>query len=163
MGSSFLSQNRAHVRLRHYMQKATADNHWYAFSRNRVQNLRAKFGKDFCLIIDGSAVQNDAYIIPYEQFATFYTDDYVDSRGRWVGTIRNNQIKLTAPGFRGLVWSSACRLVASEWMLPTVSRISCCPLNPVEKYPLASRRFCSAAINASRSNRVSPRDALTAC
>jgi hypothetical protein len=99
MNISFLTQNVSFVRSRHYMQNATAANHWYAFSRDKVKKLQAKLGNGFCLIINGSVMFNEAYIIPYDEFAKFYTDDYLDVvRGRWVGTIKNNQIKITAHG-----------------------------------------------------------------
>lgn len=98
MGISFLTENKSQVRSRHYMQNATADNHWYAFYRSRVENFRTQHGKDFCLIVNGSKSHNDAYVIPYKECETFYSEDYVDNKGRWVGTIKNNQIKLTCPG-----------------------------------------------------------------
>lgn len=89
------------------MQNATADNHWYAFYESRVQSYRSRFGKDFCLIINGSKTQNDAYVIPYSECEAFYTDDYIDDKGRWVGTIRDNQIKLTSPGLPAKVFSGS--------------------------------------------------------
>jgi 5-methylcytosine-specific restriction endonuclease McrA len=104
------------------MQNATADNHWYAFYLSRVQNYHARFGKDFCLIINGSKSQNDAYVIPYEECEGFYTEDY-DDKGRWVGTIRNNQIKLTCPGMPAKVFSGSLFYNAFK-LLDTVENTS---------------------------------------
>ncbi len=47
------------------------------------------------MVINGSETENDAYVLPYKVFKGFFTEDYLDHRNRWNGTIKDNIIKLT--------------------------------------------------------------------
>ena len=47
---------------------------------------------------DGSAVADDAFILPYKDFMDFFTEDLLDGAKRWVGNIRNEEIRISAGG-----------------------------------------------------------------
>jgi Endonuclease NucS C-terminal domain len=91
-------QNWDDVRRRHYVRKATAENHWFDFMSSRVRDYRARFGDQFCLVVNGSDTREDAYIIPYTVARDVFTDAALDGRGRWVGTIVGNTLTLAPTG-----------------------------------------------------------------
>jgi hypothetical protein len=80
------------------VRRAFAPNHWFDFSATRLADYRVRFDERFCLVVDGSETLDDAYVIPFAIAKTLFTADAVDHRGRWVGTIKHNVIRLTPSG-----------------------------------------------------------------
>ncbi len=95
---SFIGLHLSKIEQRHYVMNATADNHWYNFYRNRLMEYIHQYGDAFCLVINGSEHFDDAYILPYARFKEFLTDDYLNPHNRWIGTVRDDKLHLTAPG-----------------------------------------------------------------
>lgn len=95
---SRIVQNGARIRPRHYVRQATAANHWFDFMENRVNVYRAQYGDDFCLIINGSRNDDDAYIIPFSIARNTFTPDALDERRRWIGIIEGTRLHLSTNG-----------------------------------------------------------------
>jgi hypothetical protein len=95
---SRIDQNRARLLSRHYIRNATAANHWFDFAESKLKSYRARYGDDFCLIINGSHSDDDTYIIPFSVARITFTDNSVDGRHRWVGTIKGSQLHLSNNG-----------------------------------------------------------------
>jgi hypothetical protein len=91
---SFISDNREELSKNHYIRKAGAENYWFDFSYNKLEEYRSKFGNQFCLIIFGSEIGDDAYIMPYYSVRDLFNNDLLDNRQRWIGSIRNDIICL---------------------------------------------------------------------
>jgi hypothetical protein len=98
---NYIADNRNAFSERHYVRKASTKDYWFDFTANRVKSYQQQYGSDFCLIIYGSALSDDAYIMPYNNVSSLFSDRFLDARGRWIGNIRNNIIVLT-PGGRSL-------------------------------------------------------------
>ena len=84
--------------MRHYIRKAGAQDYWFDFSANKLEAYRTKFGDKFCLVVYGSEVVDDAYVIPYSDVITFFSEDLLDDRHRWIGNIRHNIIRVSPGG-----------------------------------------------------------------
>jgi hypothetical protein len=95
---SQITSNRALLSWRHYVVKATAWNHWFNFYASRLQQYQTQYGEDFCLIINGSNATDDAYIIPFSKTKQAFTPDAIDHRGRWVGTVCDDVLRLASSG-----------------------------------------------------------------
>jgi hypothetical protein len=93
-----MMRNWDDIRRRHYVRKATADNHWFDFMPSRVRDYEAQFGQDFCLVVNGSDTREDAFVIPYRIARDVFADNALDNRGRWVGTIVGSTLTLTPSG-----------------------------------------------------------------
>lgn len=89
-----VGDNISRLRRRHYVRNATAVNHWFDFMATKASAFSKRFGDDFCLVINGSHVIDDAYIIPYSIASQTFTRNALDHRGRWIGTIENDQLVL---------------------------------------------------------------------
>lgn len=85
------------LRRRHYLRNATAPNRWFDFSSGKVESYVQRFGDNFCLIINGSHLTDDAYVIPFYAARQVFTSQALDTRGRWVGTIDGSTLVLAAP------------------------------------------------------------------
>ena len=92
-----IEENLVMLRRRHYLRNATAPNRWFDFTSGRVNDYVKRYGDDFCLIINGSHTQNDAYVIPFKVARQVFTSDALDARGRRVGTIDGSNLVLGAP------------------------------------------------------------------
>jgi hypothetical protein len=79
MPESYITENEAAIDRRHYVMNATAANHFYNFYTGRVSNYRSQYQEDFCLIINGSKIHNDAYVLPFSAFKDFLSADYLVS------------------------------------------------------------------------------------
>ena len=82
------------LRSRHYVRNATAPNHWFDFTANKVARFVKRYGDDFCLVINGSHTYDDAYVIPFVVARQTFIQSALDDRGRWVGTIVGSQLIL---------------------------------------------------------------------
>ena len=91
---SFVTANRAALRRRHYVRDATAANRWFDFASSKVQQFERRYGDDFCLVVNGSEDADDAYVLPYRFARQVFKAEHLDSRGRWVGTIVGDHLKL---------------------------------------------------------------------
>src|SRR5688572_879886 len=98
---NYIADNRDELSKRHYVRKASAQNYWFDFTANKIKSYQQQYGLNFCLIIYGSDLVDDAYIMPYNNVSSLFSDRFLDARGRWIGNIRNNIILLT-PGGRSL-------------------------------------------------------------
>lgn len=94
--TTFLERNGNTYRGRHYIRKATASNHWFDFSFNKMQSFIKKYGDNFYLVIDGSEIKDDTYVIPYSLAKPYFLDEYLDSRKRWIGTVIDHRIKIAS-------------------------------------------------------------------
>jgi len=93
--SNFVAENRQSLSEFHYIRKASAANYWFDFSSNKLEDYKRNFGRNFCLVIYGSEIENDAYVMPYQAIEDILTTDSLDHRSRWIGTIQNNIINIT--------------------------------------------------------------------
>lgn len=91
---NFIAENRAELSESHYIRKAGAQHYWFDFSYNVLEKYKDDHGNQFCLIIYGSEVEDDAYIMPYSAVETLFRDGLLDDRKRWIGTVKNNIINL---------------------------------------------------------------------
>jgi hypothetical protein len=92
--STYLKSNKNKLTSRHYLRKATASNHWFDFASNKVSQFIKRFGDDFCLIVNGSDIFDDAYILPYRSVKSYFKSEYLDKRSRWIGTIIDHKLKI---------------------------------------------------------------------
>jgi hypothetical protein len=96
---SYIADNLSTVGVRHYVMKATTDNHWFNFYPSQIATRQAQFGDDFCLIVNGSTTEDDAYVLPFAEFRGFFTDDFIDpKKNRWVGHIASDKLTLNRQG-----------------------------------------------------------------
>jgi hypothetical protein len=117
--SCYIEENIKGLKLKHYVRYASSDtNYWFDFTSSKLDLYRRKHGDNFCLIIQGSKSVNDAYILPYYDVRLFFTNDLIDQRGRWIGTIKNDIIKISANGktnsFSGSKYYNALYLLLSK-------------------------------------------------
>ncbi len=97
--SSFIEDNLKKLKQNHYVRVASAsNNYWFDFTFNVVKTYQNKHANKFCLILQGSPDINDAYIFPFNEIKDFFSEDYLDKRGRWTGSIRNNIMRISVPG-----------------------------------------------------------------
>ena len=92
--NSYIAKHRRALSRRHYIRKATSSNYWFDFSGRKLNSYRGHYGDDFCLIIFGSEVVDDSYIIPYEDAKCVFTEEAMDDRVRWIGTIVDDVLRL---------------------------------------------------------------------
>lgn len=93
--ASVVAENRRVLGKRHYIRQATSHNYWVDFTKSVVDSYLSRFGKDFCLVINHSDIDNDAYVIPYYVMAALLTEYSLDPDGRgWSGTIKNNLLRM---------------------------------------------------------------------
>lgn len=93
--ASVVAENRHVLGRRHYIRQATSRNYWVDFTKNVLDTHLSRFGKNFCLVINHSDTENDAYVLPYSAVADLLTEETLDpdSRG-WSGTIKNNLLRI---------------------------------------------------------------------
>ena len=96
--SSQIALHRSRIQRRHYVRNATADNHWFDFAYAKLERYRSRFGDDFCLVVNGSDARDDAYILPFRVARRVFTPKAVDHRGRWIGTIVDDVLRLSPSG-----------------------------------------------------------------
>ncbi len=100
---NYIMDNLDVLKAKHYVRKATATtNYWFDFMEKKLQKYVSKYGADFCMVIYGSESEDDAYIMPYTDVAILFAEQNLDKRGgrtRWMGTIRDNIIRLDLSGY----------------------------------------------------------------
>jgi 5-methylcytosine-specific restriction endonuclease McrA len=93
---SYIADHREILSQRHYIRKAGTQEYWFDFASNKLKNYQQQFGFAFRMVLYGSETEDDAYVMPYSEVASFLTDDALDHRGRWIGNIRNNVLRLNS-------------------------------------------------------------------
>ncbi|HXC35960.1 MAG TPA: hypothetical protein VNV43_08805, partial [Candidatus Acidoferrales bacterium] len=85
---SYITQQRARLERRHYVTDAGTLSMWFNFHDGKLQEFIGAYGEDFCLVINGSARFDDAFILPFKDFKDFFTPEFLDDKRRWSGYIR---------------------------------------------------------------------------
>lgn len=88
--SSYIADNLTVLSEKHYIRKAGASDYWFDFTYRKLGQYQAKYGNDFCLVLYASSTQDDSYILPYSHVKHLFSEDYLDERLRWVGSISGN-------------------------------------------------------------------------
>lgn len=97
--SSYICSNISELKKKHYVRKATiSTDYWFDFTLNKLMNYRRKYGDDLCLIINGSDKEDTAYILPFSHVKSFFSDDFLDNRARWIGYVKKNILRISAFG-----------------------------------------------------------------
>lgn len=97
--ASFIQDYENKLKQSHYVRVAkSANNYWFDFTASKLEEYQKKFANKFCLIIQGSPEINDAYIFPLDEVRNFFSKDLIDHRGRWIGSIRNNIMRISTSG-----------------------------------------------------------------
>lgn len=92
--SSFTADNLETLSQRHYVRKAGAIDYWFDFTQNKLEQYRSKFGDSFCLVLYASDTDDDSYVLPYSHVKHLFSDQYIDDRKRWVGSIDSNLLRV---------------------------------------------------------------------
>ena len=97
---SYITKNRLSLEQRHYITDATVQTMWFNFYEGKLRDFIANYGRDFCLVINGSTVFDDAFILPFRDFKDFFSPDLLDANHRWIGYVRadDEEIKLSTSG-----------------------------------------------------------------
>ncbi len=106
--SSYITNHRAALEQRHYVTTANTKTMFFNFYSHIVWDFTDKYRDDFCFVINGSAVSDDAYILPYKDFRDFFAPELLDEKFRWIGNVRDEVIRISADGI-------ARELVVSEY------------------------------------------------
>jgi len=61
---------------------------WFNFYQAKLREFIQDHGSNFCLVINGSSKNDDAFILPYKAVKSFFSPDMLDGSHRWVGSIR---------------------------------------------------------------------------
>ena len=92
--SNFVSTNRERLKSRHYIRLATANTFWFDFTKGRMDFYIHKYQDNFCLVISGSKQIDDAFVIPYKNAKSVFTNEGLDHRNRWSGYILNETFRI---------------------------------------------------------------------
>lgn len=92
--SSFIADNLDTLSQRHYVRKAGAMDYWFDFTQNKLEQYRSKFGDEFCLVLYASDTNDDSYVLPFFHVKHLFSDQFVDDRKRWVGSINGNLLRV---------------------------------------------------------------------
>ena len=95
---SYITLHRASLEQRHYVTDATTKTMFFNFYESRVRDYIIRYQYAFCLVINGSTVSDDAFILPYKDFRDLFTADLLDETKRWVGNVRDEVIRISAGG-----------------------------------------------------------------
>ncbi len=93
---SYIADNRLILSQRHYIRKAGTEGYWFDFSFNKLNRYKDQFSFAFCMVLYGSEDEDDAYVMPYSEVASFFTEDSLDHRRRWIGAIHENVLRLNS-------------------------------------------------------------------
>jgi hypothetical protein len=93
--ASFIYENRNSLAERHYVRQAKSGRYWFDFYSKKLEAYRKRYGENFCLIIVGSEITDDAYIIPYRAAQRVFVPEALDHRRRWIGTVEKDLIHIT--------------------------------------------------------------------
>lgn len=92
--SSFIADNLKTLSERHYIRKAGAEDYWFDFTQNKLENYKNEYGDDFCLVLYASETEDDSYVLPYADVKHLFSDQYIDDRKRWVGSFDGNLLRV---------------------------------------------------------------------
>jgi hypothetical protein len=85
---SYITYHRPRLQSRHYITDARVGTMWFNFYQAKLRDFVREHGSDFCLVINGSSKQDDAFILPYKAVKDFFSPEMLDGSHRWVGSIR---------------------------------------------------------------------------
>jgi hypothetical protein len=94
----YLADHNFTLGQRHYITHARSQTNFFNFYEGKLRDYIHSHGTNFCLVIDCSTAFDSAYILPFEEFRDFFTQDLLDSSHRWVGNVRNEYIRISANG-----------------------------------------------------------------
>jgi len=61
---------------------------FFNFYEGRFRDFIDIYNYDFCLVINGSMVFDDAFILPFKDFKDFFSPELLDASHRWIGNVR---------------------------------------------------------------------------
>lgn len=97
--SSYIEEHIESLKKRHYIRKATVStNYWFDFTDSVLLSYKKEYGNNFCLVIHGSIIDNNDYILPYQEVQSFFSEDFLDDRLRWIGYVKGNILRISARG-----------------------------------------------------------------
>src|SRR6266576_6104226 len=97
---SYITANRPVLQQTHYITNARA-HYWYNFYSGTLERHVRLYGEDFCLVINGSTAYDDAYVLPFKCVKDFFSPDYIDAHGRWMGDVEGVTVRLWRKGKPG--------------------------------------------------------------
>lgn len=95
---SIIESLRDSLSAKHYVRKASTENYWFDFSVNQMAKYVETTRETFCLVVNGSTEEDNCYIVPYKAASQLFQKADADDRGRWVGTILNDVMKIHSTG-----------------------------------------------------------------
>lgn len=99
MMSKYIFDNRDDLEKYHYIRKADrSTEYWFSFAKRKLDAYKEQYNDQFCLILIGSEVEDDFYILPYSEVGKIFLDDYLVDRSRWIGTVRNEILSIHGSG-----------------------------------------------------------------
>jgi putative restriction endonuclease len=96
---NLVHRDRKQLSQANYIRKADPDaDYWVGFEESIVQRYKHERGDEFNLIIAGDeSTEGDFFVIPYLAVKHMLSDDtiteHVGGRRRWIGSIRNSELK----------------------------------------------------------------------
>jgi hypothetical protein len=94
---SYITNHRVRLEHRHYVTTAQTGTHWFNFYAKKLRDYRREYADDFCLVINCSDVQDQAYILRYAEVEDCFTPQYLNGP-RWIGTVRNDNLTVSLAG-----------------------------------------------------------------
>jgi|GEM_PF-2763369 len=94
--SSYINDHRAELERRHYVLKATTRDRFFNVYYKKLYNYyRQRYEDNFCLIIDCSKDNDNAYIIPFAAVKALFAERYLQSgRSRWIGHVYHDRLSV---------------------------------------------------------------------
>jgi hypothetical protein len=100
---NYIFTHLSNLKKRHYSLKTPQDSDfWYNARPSKLNSYSRRFGGDFCLVLYRSRDFDDNYIMPFNHIKTALTEETLDKRGRWTGTVRNNVLYVSGRSSRKL-------------------------------------------------------------
>lgn len=96
--ANFIQENLPNLKPRHYLLLANQANHWFNAYPGVVNDYRARYGDDFCLVLWRSGPKDDAYVLPYSKLKNLFVDKNLVSGPkktlRWHGQVKDGHLAL---------------------------------------------------------------------
>jgi hypothetical protein len=95
---NYVTSRRGQLSHEHYVLLANVSDYWFNASADRLREYRRLYGDDFCLVIYRSGPQDDAYVMPFEQIASLFTERSLQSSNgssqRWIGSMDDGYLRV---------------------------------------------------------------------
>ena len=96
---NFLLENRLDLEKFHYIRKADAStDYWFSFNQGKLERYLNNYGENFCLVLVGSDNNEDSYVMPYREVKSIFSVENLVPKNRWVGTVRNDILRIHGSG-----------------------------------------------------------------